>query len=121
MRDDDDRKGEGETRFWLIACSSRKAPRGPPVNFYARLQNYLVKYQRDHSTGFMNEECWEDRDDWRRLSWMTPIKNGNIVYRHQSVLPKNRSFIANSGTRVTVLSKGRSSTATSGCSFTRDK
>ena len=29
MWDDDERKGEGETRCWLIACSSRKAPRGP--------------------------------------------------------------------------------------------
>ena len=28
--DDDERKGEGETRRRLIACSSRKAPRGPP-------------------------------------------------------------------------------------------
>ena len=28
--DDDDRKGEGETRCRLLACSSRKAPRGPP-------------------------------------------------------------------------------------------
>ena len=28
--DDDDRKGEGETRCRLIACSSRKAPRWPP-------------------------------------------------------------------------------------------
>ena len=27
---DDERKGEGETRCRLIACSSRKAPRGPP-------------------------------------------------------------------------------------------
>ena len=24
-----ERKGEGETRCWLIACSPRKAPRGP--------------------------------------------------------------------------------------------
>ena len=28
--DDDERKGEGETQCRLIACSSRKAPRGPP-------------------------------------------------------------------------------------------
>ena len=28
--DDDERKGEGETRCRLIACSSQKAPRGPP-------------------------------------------------------------------------------------------
>ena len=27
---DDERKGEGETRCRIIACSSRKAPRGPP-------------------------------------------------------------------------------------------
>ena len=27
---DDERKGEGETRCRLIACSSRKTPRGPP-------------------------------------------------------------------------------------------
>ena len=30
MWDDDERKGEGETRCRLIACSSRKASRGPP-------------------------------------------------------------------------------------------
>ena len=30
MWDDDERKGECETRCWLTACSSRKAPRGPP-------------------------------------------------------------------------------------------
>ena len=30
MWDDGERKGEGETRCWLIACSSWKAPRGPP-------------------------------------------------------------------------------------------
>ena len=31
MWDDDyERKGEGETQCRLIACSSRKAPRGPP-------------------------------------------------------------------------------------------
>ena len=28
--DDDERKGEGETRCRLKACSSLKAPRGPP-------------------------------------------------------------------------------------------
>ena len=28
--DDDERKGEGEARCRLIACSSRIAPRGPP-------------------------------------------------------------------------------------------
>ena len=28
--DDDERMGEGETRCRLVACSSRKAPRGPP-------------------------------------------------------------------------------------------
>ena len=28
--DDDERKGEGETGCRLIACYSRKAPRGPP-------------------------------------------------------------------------------------------
>ena len=28
--DDDERKGEGETRCRIIACASRKAPRGPP-------------------------------------------------------------------------------------------
>ena len=30
VRDDDERKGEGETWCRLIACSYRKAPRGPP-------------------------------------------------------------------------------------------
>ena len=30
MWDDDKRKGEGETRCRHIACSSRKAPKGPP-------------------------------------------------------------------------------------------
>ena len=33
---------------------------------------------------------------------------------HQSVLPKGRSFTANTGNKVAVLSKGRSSTANSG-------
>ena len=28
--DDDERKGEGETRCWLIVCSTQKSPRGPP-------------------------------------------------------------------------------------------
>ena len=28
--DDDEKKGEGETQCRPIACSSRKAPRGPP-------------------------------------------------------------------------------------------
>ena len=27
----------------------------------------------------MNEECWEDRDIWRRLSQMTHSNNGNIL------------------------------------------
>ena len=30
MRGDDERKGESETRCRFIACSSQKAPRGPP-------------------------------------------------------------------------------------------
>ena len=30
---DDERKGEDETQCRLIACSSRKAPRGPPDGF----------------------------------------------------------------------------------------
>ena len=30
MWDDDERKGEGETQCRIIACSSPKAPRGPP-------------------------------------------------------------------------------------------
>ena len=30
MWDDDERKGVGQTQCRLIACSSRKAPRGPP-------------------------------------------------------------------------------------------
>ena len=33
-------------------------------------------------------------------------------HHHQSVLPKDRSFTANSGTKAAVLPKGRSSTAT---------
>ena len=32
---DDERKGEGETRCRLIACSSQKAPRGPPGLTYS--------------------------------------------------------------------------------------
>ena len=31
-------------------------------------------------------------------------------HHHQSVLPKDRSFTANSGTKAAVLNKGRSST-----------
>ena len=36
-----------------------------------------------------------------------------IYHHHQSVLPKGRSFTANSGTKAAVLPKGRSSTANS--------
>ena len=43
--DDDDRKGEGETRCRLIACSSRKAPRGPPgFNVPIRRTNRYQQY-----------------------------------------------------------------------------
>ena len=45
------------------------------------------------------------------------ICNRNIIRyhcHHQSVLPKGRSFTANSGTKAAVLPKGRSSTANSG-------
>ena len=38
--DDDERKGESETRCRLIACSSRKAPRGPPMRRTNRYQQY---------------------------------------------------------------------------------
>ena len=37
-----------------------------------------------------------------------------LTYHHQSVLSKDRSFTANSGTKAAVLHKGRSSTANSG-------
>ena len=33
---DDEKKGEGETRCRLIACSSRKAPRGPKITNVTR-------------------------------------------------------------------------------------
>ena len=36
-----------------------------------------------------------------------------LIYHHQSILPKGRYFIVNSGTNVAVLPKGRSSTANS--------
>ena len=36
-----------------------------------------------------------------------------LIYHHQSVLPKGRSFIENSGTKAAVLLKGRSLTANS--------
>ena len=41
-----------------------------------------------------------------------------IYNQHQGVLPKGRSFTANSGTMSAVLSKGRSSTANSGTKVT---
>ena len=37
-----------------------------------------------------------------------------IYHHHQSVLTRDRSFTANSGTKAAVLPKGRSSTANSG-------
>ena len=40
--------------------------------------------------------------------------NINSLYHHQSVLPKDRSFTANSGTKAEVLLNGRSLTANSG-------
>ena len=48
--DDDERKGEGETRCRLIACSSRKAPRGPArLNVY---QQYYMPSQHISAEGF---------------------------------------------------------------------
>ena len=37
-----------------------------------------------------------------------------VCHNHQSVLPKGRSFTANSGTKAAVLPKGKSYTANSG-------
>ena len=59
-------------------------------------------------------------------NFMEFLTRNTIIYKHnhhhhQSVLPKGRSFSANSGTKAVVLSGGRSSTANQGCSFTRDK
>ena len=42
----------------------------------------------------------------------------NLIYRQQSLLPKGRSFTANSRTKAAVLSKGKSSTANSGTNIT---
>ena len=47
---DDERKGEGEIRWRLIACSSRKAPRGPPgfnvpIRWTNRYQQYYMPSQ----------------------------------------------------------------------------
>ena len=44
MWHDDERKGEGETRCRLMACSSRKAPRGPPGNVPIRRTNRYQQY-----------------------------------------------------------------------------
>ena len=49
--DDDDRKGEGETRCRLIACSSRNAPRGPhgltsPSDGRIAINNSLLNIHR---------------------------------------------------------------------------
>ena len=50
------------------------------------------------------------------LPFFSFISNHSIplfrIRHHQSVLPKGRSFTANSGTKTAVLLKGRSSTAT---------
>ena len=42
------------------------------------------------------------------------IVKAAVNVHHQSILPKGRSFTANSGTKAAVLLKGRSSTANSG-------
>ena len=51
--DDDERKGEGETRCRLIACSFRKAPRGPtrlnvPIRQTIRYQQYYMPSQHTY-------------------------------------------------------------------------
>ena len=53
MWDDDERKGEGETRCRLIACSSRKVPRGParfnvPIRRTNRYQQYYMPFQHTY-------------------------------------------------------------------------
>ena len=40
--DDDEKKGQGETRCRLIACSSRKAPRGLSTVLYA-FSTYILR------------------------------------------------------------------------------
>ena len=48
---------------------------------------------------------------WRYKQYVLYI---HPVYHRQSILPKGRSFTANSGTKAAVLLKGRSPTANSG-------
>ena len=46
--DDDERKGEDETRCRLIVCSSRKAPRGPPIRRTNRYEQYYMPSQHTY-------------------------------------------------------------------------
>ena len=51
--DDDERTGEGETRCRLVACSSRKAPRGAarfnvPIRRTNRYQQYYMPSHRTY-------------------------------------------------------------------------
>ena len=53
MWDDNERKGEGETWCRLIACSSQKAPRGPPalhvpIRWTNRYQQYYMPSQHTY-------------------------------------------------------------------------
>ena len=50
---------------------------------------------------------------WAHQYFNKLINPPKILYHHQSVQTKGRSFIANSGTKAAVLPKGRSSTANS--------
>ena len=66
-----------------------------------------------HVLGFNNRKHTKFKFIWsisfRDINFLI-----NYHHHHQSVLPKGRSFTANSGTEAAVLPKGRSSTANLG-------
>ena len=68
--DDDERKGEGETRCWLIACSSRKAPKGAirlnvPIRRTNLYQQYYMPSQHIYCGRVWNliQDCDEQSSD----------------------------------------------------------
>ena len=72
MWDDYERKGEGETRCWLIAFSSQKAPRGSarlnvPVRWTNCYQQYNMPYQHMYCGRVWNliQACDVQSSDWK--------------------------------------------------------
>ena len=69
MWDDDQRKGEGETQCQLIACSSRKAPRGlnVPIRRTNRYQQYYMPSQHTYCGRVRNliQDCDVQSSNWK--------------------------------------------------------